>query len=162
MVRRSKLHFEGRELRQARQIKFLILFGHSRAQIFFQSPFSWSGCSTTWRPTSSSFKNQYLNLQLKLPSCSHGQNRESSVAFLAKGIFFISLASCGAKIPSTIAAFQVLVPSSIKQSTVASSIVSTIGESTLVGCFRGNQWCCQIFMDLPFPTLQQAPSRITP
>ena len=55
---------------------------------------------------------------------------------LANGMFFISSASRGAKIPSIIATFQVLVSSLIKQSTVASSIVSVKLLFTTI-CFVG-------------------------
>ena len=54
IVQRKRLHFEGNELRHALQIRFLTLLGHSRAQIFFQSSFSWSWFSATRKPTSSS------------------------------------------------------------------------------------------------------------
>ena len=76
------------------------------------------------------------HLKLYLPSCSHSQYRESSVSSLANGMFFISSASRGAKIPSILATFQVLVSSLIKQSTVASSIVSVKLLFTTI-CFVG-------------------------
>ena len=75
--------------------------------------------------------------------------------------FKIKSASCGAKIPSIISWFQVLVFGIIKQSTVASTIESRIGEFIFGGCLIGSHLCCQIMIDLLSPTRQHAPSRIT-
>ena len=89
-------------------------------------------------------EKQYPNLQLYCPSVVKGQNRKSSVWLRASGIFFASSASAGRRTPSNISASQFPVVSSIKQSTVASSIDSMIREVTNGGCLMGSQWFCHI------------------
>ena len=86
---------------------------------------------------------------------------KSATTFFDKRIFLIKSASSGMKIPSIISWFQLLVSGFIKQSTVASSIDSKIGEVIFGWCFIGNHQFCQILMDLPSPTRQKAPLRIT-
>ena len=73
----------------------------------------------------------------------------------------IKSASCGAKLSSIISWFQVLVSRFIKQSIVAPSMESRIGEDIFLGVFLGSHLCCQILTDLPSPTRRQTPSRIT-
>jgi len=99
-------------------------------------------------------------LQEYCPFYADNQKIESATSFFDKGIFLIILASCGINIPSIISWFQVLVSGFMKQSTVASSFDSRIGEMILEGCLMGSHHCCQILMALPSPTHQQAPSRI--
>ena len=75
--------------------------------------------------------------------------------------YIIKSAFSGAKIPSIISRFQVLVSKIFKESTVAFAIESRIGELIFSGCLIGSHLCCQILIDLLSPTRQQAPSRIT-
>ena len=86
-----------------------------------------------------------------------GQNKLSSASHCDSGIALISSTSKGVKIPSIISWFHCLEVSSIKVATFAFANVSTMGEKTCSGCFLGNQWCCHILTDLPFPILQRQP-----
>ena len=162
------MHFVGSEFLHDLHVKCFTLLGMSRDQIFLQRCCAESVGASSDGPASSSFKKRYLDLDEYCPSSTIGQNAESFAACFAKGfiiiiiiIIIIKSASYGAKIPSIISWFQVLVSEIIKESTVASAIESRIGELIFGGCLIGSHLCCQILIDLPSPTHQQAPSRIT-
>ena len=159
------MHFVGSEFLHDLHVKCFTLLGMSRDQIFLQSCCAESVGASSDGPASSSFKKRYPDLDEYCPSSTIGQNTESFAACFAKGFFFfffiIKSASYGAKIPSIISWFQVLVSKIFKESIVAFAIESRIGELIFSGCLIGSHLCCQILIDLPSPTHQQAPSRIT-
>ena len=139
IVFRVRLSFVRREFLLACHTRFLYLFGTSKDHMLFHNFFSKSGCVSSLDPASNSFRNLYPNLQLYCPFSEKGQNKESSFWLQASGIFITSSASEGIRIPSNISAFHYPVFSSIRQSTMASSMDSMIGEVTKVGCLMGSQ-----------------------
>ena len=159
------MHFVGSEFLHDLHVKCFTLLGMSRDQIFLQSCCAESVGASSDGPASSSFKKRYPDLDEYCPSSTIGQNAESFAACFAKGfiiiIIIIKSASYGAKIPSIISWFQVLVSKIFKESIVAFAIESRIGELFFSGCLIGSHLCCQILIDLLSPTHQQAPSRIT-
>ena len=164
------MNFVGSEFLHDLHVKCFALLGMSRDQIFLQRCCAESVGASSDGPASFSFKKRYPNLDEYCPSSTIGQNTESFAACFVKGFLFLFLfylfyiiksAFCGAKIPSIISRFQVLVSKIFKESTVAFAIESRIGELIFSGCLIGSHLCCQILIDLLSPTRQQAPSRIT-
>ena len=57
--------------------------------------------------------------------------------------FFMAEVSYRVNMPSIMFVFQLLILAIIKESIVASSIDSSIGDWITVGCLIGSQWCSQ-------------------
>ena len=161
MVLRTRFCFVGSEFLQARHNMFLYLFGTSRDQMHFQTFLSTSKRVLTSEFSSKCLRNLYPDLQLYCPSTVKGQYKKSSIWLQGSGILRTSSASAGMNTPLIISSSHLPVLLSIRQSTVAFSIDSIIGEETNGGCFMGSQWCCHILIFFPLLTLNLAPIWIT-
>ena len=98
MCRFLRFAFVGIESRQARHMKFLILFGTHKSQMLCQNFLSSTYVASDPSSSTSCFKNRYTDLQY-CPLCVHGQNSMSSAGCLDNEIFLMSSASLGTNRP---------------------------------------------------------------
>lgn len=112
-------------------MKFLILFGVRKAQTPFYKSFTLSWLLLCLSSSVSSFKNLYLDLQVYLLSLVIAQTILSSNSLRPEGFFFyffMAEVSYRVNLPSIMFVFQLLILAIIKESIVASSIDSSIGD----------------------------------
>ena len=110
-------------------MKFLILFGVRKAQTPFYKSFTLSWLLLCLSSSISSFENLYLDLQVYLLSLVIAQTILSSNSLRLEGFFFfMAEVSYRVNMPSIMFVFQLLILAIIKESIVASSIDSSIGD----------------------------------